>query len=199
MPKEYNPLEYDNLTRNVVEELMRQEPISLEDLAAFDGAGVYALFYNGTLPHYSRVRSPDAAFPIYVGKAVPPGARKGQTSKKNHKALFKRLHEHKKSIDAVDDITPSDFLCRFLVVTPLWITMAERFLIEHYQPVWNVEVDGFGNHDPGSGRTTKRSTWDTLHPGRTVNWTGTVVVNKNRSTVLGNLDTFLSGHIHVKG
>jgi len=45
--------------------------------------------------------------------------------------------------------------------------MAERFLIEHYQPLWNVWVDGFGNHPPGKGRPAGEvSWWDALHPGR---------------------------------
>jgi len=45
--------------------------------------------------------------------------------------------------------------------------LAERFLIEHYRPVWNTVVDGFGNHAPGRGRASmKRPRWDILHPGR---------------------------------
>jgi hypothetical protein len=36
-----------------------------------------------------------------------------------------------------------DFRCRYLTVVPTWITQAERFLIEHYSPIWNVCVDGF--------------------------------------------------------
>lgn len=45
--------------------------------------------------------------------------------------------------------------------------MAERFLIEHYLPLWNIGMDGFGNHDPGSGRHAGEITWwDALHPGR---------------------------------
>jgi hypothetical protein len=45
--------------------------------------------------------------------------------------------------------------------------MAERFLIQHYQPLWNVRLDGFGNHDPGKGRAKGEITWwDALHPGR---------------------------------
>jgi hypothetical protein len=45
--------------------------------------------------------------------------------------------------------------------------LAESLLIERYRPLWNVVVDGFGNHDPGSGRHQgKRPNWDTLHPGR---------------------------------
>jgi hypothetical protein len=45
--------------------------------------------------------------------------------------------------------------------------LAESLLIERYRPLWNVVVDGFGNHAPGSGRYQgKRPNWDTLHPGR---------------------------------
>jgi hypothetical protein len=81
--------------------------------------------------------------------------------------LHSRLEEHTRSIQATSNLRIEDFLCRFLVVTLLWITMAERFLIEHYQPIWNVCLDGFGIHDPGSGRYQGEiSWWDALHPGR---------------------------------
>jgi hypothetical protein len=40
-------------------------------------------------------------------------------------------------------------------------------LIDLFNPVWNKLIDGFGNHDPGSGRyLQKRAPWDELHPGR---------------------------------
>jgi hypothetical protein len=40
-------------------------------------------------------------------------------------------------------------------------------LIENFQPVWNVVIDGFGNKTPGARRATQyRSPWDVLHPGR---------------------------------
>jgi hypothetical protein len=40
-------------------------------------------------------------------------------------------------------------------------------LIERFKPVWNHVLDGFGNHDPGSGRHQGLTPlWDTLHPGR---------------------------------
>jgi hypothetical protein len=43
----------------------------------------------------------------------------------------------------------------------------EAELIRRYKPLWNTVVDGFGNHDPGSGRYDQaRSEWDVLHPGR---------------------------------
>jgi hypothetical protein len=45
--------------------------------------------------------------------------------------------------------------------------LGESLLIEKTKPLWNVVVDGFGNHDPGSGRHNQQvSSWDTIHPGR---------------------------------
>jgi hypothetical protein len=165
--QEYNPLDYANLTRNCVEELMRQEPRRLPLDGEFEGAGVYALFYKGSFSGYSKIKSADSTWPIYVGKAIPPGGRKGGKSPDGARPLHGRLAEHTKSIEAARNLKVGDFHCRYLVVTPLWITMAERFLIEHFRPVWNVCIEGFGNHDPGSGRQKGEITWwDALHPGR---------------------------------
>jgi hypothetical protein len=164
---EYNPLDYTNLTRNCVEQLMRRGPFDLPLGRGFPGAGVYALFYRGDAKIYAKIRSPDATWPIYVGKAVPPGARKGGAASSGAHALHDRLTEHTKSIEAATNLAIADFTCRYLVVTPLWITMAERFLVEHFKPVWNLCIEGFGNHDPGSGRHQGEiAWWDTLHSGR---------------------------------
>ncbi len=47
------------------------------------------------------------------------------------------------------------------------VVLVEAELIRRYQPLWNAVVDGFGNHDPGSGRYEQSpSEWDVLHPGR---------------------------------
>jgi hypothetical protein len=71
------------------------------------------------------------------------------------------------SVAEASNLESSDFQCRYLVVDDVWIPLAESLLIERFQPLWNVLVDGFGNHDPGSGRhQQKKSPWDVLHPGR---------------------------------
>jgi len=47
------------------------------------------------------------------------------------------------------------------------VVPVEAELIRQYKPLWNSVVDGFGNHDPGSGRYGQSpSEWDILHPGR---------------------------------
>jgi hypothetical protein len=174
--EEYNPLDYGNLTRNCVEELMKRGPYPLPPEREFIGAGVYAIFYDGDFPLYSQIRSPDSTYPIYVGKAVPAGARTGKKAadgSRPGKPLFSRLQEHAESIQRAHNLRIEHFRCRYLVVTPLWITMAERFLIEDFQPLWNIALDGFGNHDPGRRRAGGLiSWWDLFHPGRSDTWTG---------------------------
>jgi hypothetical protein len=47
------------------------------------------------------------------------------------------------------------------------VVPVEASLIRQYRPLWNMVVDGFGNHDPGKGRYNQaKSEWDILHPGR---------------------------------
>ncbi len=47
------------------------------------------------------------------------------------------------------------------------ISTVEAALIKLNRPLWNTAVDGFGNHDPGSGRYEQaKSDWDVIHKGR---------------------------------
>jgi len=189
----YNPLDYDNLTINLVRELMLRAISPLPPAERFKGPGVYALFYDGSFPAYKSLRSPDATKPIYVGKAVPEGARKGKrtTDDAVGMELFKRLREHAESIDRAENLKLADFRCRYLPVVPLWITMAERFLIEHYRPVWNLCIEGFGLHDPGGGRREGvGSWWDALHPGRS--WAGKQKLTKTQKHAEAHLAKFLA-------
>ncbi|MEE8204048.1 MAG: Eco29kI family restriction endonuclease [Alphaproteobacteria bacterium] len=107
--------------------------------------------------------------PIYVGKAVPPGARRGAfgLDPEPGRVMWKRLKEHADSIRGVANLAIDDFCCRYILVDEIWIPLGESMLIARFSPLWNKVVDGFGNHDPGSGRYKQfRSRWDTLHPGR---------------------------------
>jgi hypothetical protein len=173
--KPYNPLEKVNLGKSVAESLMQQLPIPLAKIDRFSGAGIYAIYYLGTLPIYAKMRewniSADVVqLPIYVGKAVPTGGRKGliqSDAADQGTVLFRRLEEHRKSIENVENLDVNDFVCRYLVVDDIWIPLGESLLIQRHRPLWNSIVDGFGNHDPGSGRHMgARPSWDTLHSGR---------------------------------
>ncbi len=152
--------------------MLKQTIGPLPPAARFVGAGIYAIYYTGGFKAYRRIaeQNRDDKFeqPIYVGKAVPPGARKGgfglSTAPGN--ALFTRLSEHAKSIETTN-LKLKDFSCRYLVADDIWIPLGEALLIERFQPLWNVLIEGFGIHTPGAGRKKQvRSKWDTLHPGR---------------------------------
>ena len=169
----YNPLDKANLGRSVSDAVLTQPALPLHSLQPFVGAGVYALYYNGPFDPYAPLANANAATfkqPIYVGKAVPEGARRGVKSLDalSGNYLFKRLNEHKRSIEQVGNLSLDHFFCRYLVVDEIWIPLGESLLIQKYQPLWNSVLDGFGNHDPGRGRRFgKKPLWDILHPGRT--------------------------------
>ena len=164
--RNYNPLSVDELGRNAARALMDYPADKLPPSETFEGAGVYTLHYTGDFSPYSDI---EEGVPIYVGKADPPGRRQGCTTSTNSPitVLSRRLQEHAESIEAASNVNLADFRCRWLVLDPVWIGLTEQVLISEYQPIWNVVLDGFGNHDPGAGRRNqRRSRWDTLHPGR---------------------------------
>jgi Eco29kI-like restriction endonuclease len=166
-PVPYNPLEKAELARSVEGALLSTALKSLDGVPEFYGTGIYVIYYNGDHELYRVISG--ASAPIYVGKAVPSGARKGLASKDAvGKELWNRISEHRESTERAQDLDPSDFDVRYLVAEDIFIPLAERLMIQTFQPVWNVVVDGFGNHDPGIGRSRqKTSPWDCLHPGRT--------------------------------
>lgn len=167
----YNPLDKRNLAESVAAAMLNA-PVHKLPPEPFIGAGVYAIYYRGDSPLYQRLSALNKdswCIPIYVGKAVPAGARKGGFSVNvdHGQALTKRLTEHYVSLQKAVNLNEDDFVCRFLVVDDIWIPLAESMMIEHFKPVWNRCIDGFGNHTPGSGRfQQQRSPWDCLHPGR---------------------------------
>lgn len=172
-PKEpYNPLDLKNLAQSIEIALLQQPLINLEKIERFEGSGIYLLYYIGDFLAYEPISislKSEKQIPIYVGRAVPSSARKGQTSKKTNNNFFlhRRLLDHLDSISKSKNLTASHFLVRFLIIQDIWVHLAESAIIDEYRPLWNQCVDGFGNHDPGSGRGNQvRSMWDTLHPGR---------------------------------
>jgi len=168
----FNPLDKRNLAESVAQAML-QRPIFQLPPEPFIGAGIYAIYYTGKFPLYEKIAKKNRgnlfAQPIYVGKAVPAGARKGGFGLGDEpgQALYKRLCDHAKSVAEADNLNAKDFFCRFLAVDDIWIPLAESLLIEMFEPLWNRVMDGFGNHDPGKGRyEQKMSQWDSIHPGR---------------------------------
>ena len=81
--KPYNPLEKENLGKSVAESLLDSNSLPLGAIEPFNGAGVYAIYYLGNFASYAplKARNPNPSeltLPIYVGKAVPTGGRKGK-------------------------------------------------------------------------------------------------------------------------
>jgi len=169
----FNPLDKVNLGASVAEAMLARPAFPLNAIPQFTGAGIYAIYYTGSFPAYKRLaqqnRNERFAAPIYVGKAIPAGGRKGVSlsSVSLSKALCNRLQEHVQSVKEVPSLRLEDFHARFLVVDDIWIPLGESLLIAKFAPVWNALIDGFGNHDPGSGRYNgMMPRWDVLHPGR---------------------------------
>ncbi len=168
----FNPLDKRNLGKSVVDALLQKPEKPLGSLKKFPGAGVYAIYYRGGFAPYSvlsGINEPQGNIPIYVGKAVPTGSRKGTALDipLDSTALWRRLQEHAESIKYVETLDIADFTYRSLTVDDVWIPLGESFVIQKYRPLWNLVVEGFGNHTPGAARFSgKRPLWDELHPGR---------------------------------
>lgn len=194
---EFNPADLANLVRFCVQELMERTPYLLSELSPFPGAGIYALFYDGSFPQYQHpsIKSPDATRPIYVGRA-----RKTRSS--GDRPLFARLRDHLKSIQVATNLDPADFRVRFLVLHPLWVSTVEDLLIEHYSTLWNDVILGFGLHDPGGKRHTGEvPLWDVLHPGRQhyLKMIERGAVEVSRQDVLGLVESYCMSHGRNQG
>ncbi len=168
----FNPLDKRHLGESVAQAMLRQPAVPMTGLTSFNGAGIYAIYYSGGFPAYKAIAERNQggqfAAPIYVGKAVPKGARKGGDLEADPgRVLFSRLTQHARSVEEAGNLSVADFHCRYLIVDDIWIPLGEALLIAKFDPLWNKLIDGFGNHDPGKGRHAGvRPRWDVLHPGR---------------------------------
>ena len=166
----FNPLDKRVLGAAIAEAMMTTRVYPMTTSVPFVGPGLYAIYYTGDYPLYGEIasRNADGQFntPIYVGQALPKGARKGESVVSSSAALRNRLNKHRLSL-AATGLGVENFSYRVLVIDDTFIRLGEMSLIAIYTPVWNTVVDGFGNNAQGKGRKgTIRSRWDTLHPGR---------------------------------
>lgn len=199
----YNPLAKRELGASVAKSLLDQPISSLPPTEVFEGAGIYAIYYVGDFPAYNFIRQANEhgkwELPIYVGKAVPKGARKGGFGLdiSPGTVLYSRLREHADTLIAAD-LPLGHFACRYLAVDDIWIPLGESLLIEMFQPVWNSVLDGFGNHDPGSGRYKgMRPPWHVVHPG--VPWAAKCKQHiKKVADFLRDIEAFKAGKLKPK-
>jgi len=142
----------------------------------FQGTGVYAIYCtarSGIYKEFHQINRTAYNVPIDIGKAVPKGWRQARSTSSDASESYElnnRIREHGKNLQAVEGIEQEDFRCRFIILENAesdLIGTVEAALIRKYKPLWNTLIDGFGNHDPGSGRYKQAmSDWDVCHPGR---------------------------------
>lgn len=195
----FNPLDKQNLARTVAKAMLEKPCAGLPRGQPFTGAGIYAIYYMGTFAAYEKIaalnRGGRFGAPIYVGKAVSKGARRGgfDLAEAAGSVLYNKLREHAESIQQAENLNLDDCACRYLVTDDIWIPLGEQLLIQTFSPLWNRVLDGFGNHDPGAGRTRQqRSPWDVIHPGRP--WAKRLRPNKrSKAEILQAIRKFLAG------
>jgi Eco29kI restriction endonuclease len=171
----FNPLDRVELIRSVGR-AMPSSPCEQLPPERFEGAGIYAIYYQGDFDPYRPVALAGAEWPIYVGRAMPAGEQWGLADLDTSPSakLYERLRQHHNSVKVATNLEEDDFQCRYLVIDDIWIPQAERLLIDHYKPLWNGVVNGFGIRaprvNPGcmTGRAGQKSAWDILHPGRPI-------------------------------
>lgn len=166
----FDPGSVENVGVTLVVELLEQTLHPMPPDSSFPGAGVYALYYAGEHSAYERLVELDGGrfkYPIYIGKAARENAKQGFSPRPAAKAkLYDRISQHASSIDAVDNLSLSDFRCRFLIINDAHIALAESVMIRVFRPPWNGM--GFGSKVVGKERMSQRpSAWDSLHSGRT--------------------------------
>lgn len=167
---------------------------------SFLGTGVYAIYYIGSnelYAPYAEINRLSYGYPIYVGKAVPKGWRQARVSGNalnQSRELYNRLREHSRSISFTSNLESDKFMCRFIIFedeSSDMIGTIEAALIKLNKPLWNTAVDGFGNHDPGSGRYEQaKSDWDVIHPGR--KWVAKCKgAHKKEKEIVGSIKKYL--------
>lgn len=155
---------------------------SLNEEAAHLGEyiGVYSLYCEGDNPMYEPLvlaNRGECHLPIYVGKAVPGGARSGRIkheelavagrSPRGGNSVLKRLDLHRRSVKQAGSLEVQDFKAKIVPMDMDLVAWGESLLLCHLQPIWNQLISGFGNNKPGKRRNEQKlSEWDKLRWGR---------------------------------
>lgn len=161
------------LKKQAIDGLAAAAETPIAELPDFPGQGVYAFYYRGKADLYNLPAETFYSIPIYIGKAVAKGSRKGKTA---NASLKTRLNNHLASIQG-GGLNIDDFVCKPLVIEDAddededdvtgIVHAVEVWLIQHHIPLWNSVLDGFGNRALGASRQSqKKSAWDVMNPGR---------------------------------
>jgi hypothetical protein len=169
----YDPLDLKTLAESMAKVVLEQPVHPLAQVPAFEGAGVYIIYYTGSYEPYKSIAQKNKGQkweqPIYVGEAARKGGRKGGVLVEGPagKVLFNRLKNHLDSIRNTKNLKADDFWCRYLAIKDFFIPLCESLLIDRYIPIWNKVIDGFGNKVVGAGREQSRTVYvsGAEHPG----------------------------------
>lgn len=201
----FDPADPEILAKLVIIALVAQPRELLESLEPVFGSGVYAIYYHGDHPLYKKISNTET--PIYVGKADPDSPF-AKSPKEQGLKLFNRLKDHRKSIEKAEKFegTPpfdsrlfiKDFSIRRLVCSTNSQLVAEKHLINLFQPVWNSEVKvcwGVSKHgDSAKTRANNRSPWDVVHPGRAWAMSKELNDSKKPTEIQVNIEKHLNSH-----
>jgi hypothetical protein len=124
-----------DLSESLIAFCSRQDCYNLQELNALKAdlsqyVGVYILYYRGDFSIYKLIKQANlnsCCMPIYVGKAAPSGRRTGRTTIGS--TLYGRLSEHKKSIQAVDNLSVEDFQFQVAAMDIDLVSWGEAVLI----------------------------------------------------------------------
>jgi hypothetical protein len=161
----YDPLDLRTLAESMARVVLEQPVYPLSKVPAFEGAGVYIIYYTGSYEPYKSIaqKNKDHKWkqPIYVGEAARKGGRKGGVLVEGPagKVLFNRLKNQADSIRNTKNLKVEDFWCRYLALKDFFIPLCESLLIDRYTPIWNKIIDGFGNKVVGVGRKRERTNY----------------------------------------
>jgi hypothetical protein len=159
-----------------VEAALKAAPaIPLCEFDAFDGTGIYALYYVGKHspveayePTARRNRSGRWAEPIYIGTGTSRRWRANDHS--TNRSAYLALRRHARNITLATQhmaLDLRDFYFKFVPADPLNAQIAETVMLDRLAPIWNSVIKGFANHHVGTTRyAQKRTRWDVLHMGR---------------------------------
>jgi hypothetical protein len=170
MPSEYTPASFDPLSTGQIANTIcatfeRQPLVSMvSEIARFDGSGLYALYYRGDSEDLYRELA-TLQIPVYAGQALSSNTATGLRVRERF-PLHGRLRQHRTSI--TDGGLPiAEFRFRALLLPDVHADLGENALRVGYQPVWNSILTGFGSNEQGpTTRQSKKTKWDTVHPGR---------------------------------
>jgi hypothetical protein len=165
-----DPLFLKSVAKTITDSLLGSERVPLTNISAFDGSGLYAIYYDGKSPLYNDLKLADVDLkqaPLYIGKAMASIVPTFSNSAAFYSSpLYRRLMAHVSTLKSARNLQLSDFSCQYSVMADVWALLGADYMLEVYHPLWNTMIEGFGLHLSGASRRGRKSDWDVRHPGR---------------------------------